>query len=128
VPPLWVTLGLIAIGTAIAIYLAGEAEKELGHDAKPITCDEAVGQSLALLFVPHTIAAFGTAFVLFRIFDVWKPLGAREAQNLPGGFGVVADDFIAGLTSCGVFHAATLIATNALHESPWQILATRFHL
>ncbi|NOT34511.1 MAG: phosphatidylglycerophosphatase A [Candidatus Eisenbacteria bacterium] len=104
VPPLAITIGLLVIGTAIAVFLAGEAEKELGHDAKPIVVDEAVGQSLALLFVPHVWWAFGIAFVLFRIFDVWKPLGAREAQVLPGGFGIVADDVIAGLTSCGVFH------------------------
>jgi len=45
---------------------------------------------------------FMTAFFLFRVFDVWKPLGAREAQVLPGGWGVVADDVIAGLTTLGV--------------------------
>ena len=45
---------------------------------------------------------------VFRIFDVWKPLGAREAQALPGGFGVVADDVIAGLTACAAFHVVTI--------------------
>lgn len=125
VPPLAVTLGLIAVGTLIAVALAGEAEKELGHDAKPIVCDEAVGQSLALLFVPHTLAAFFFSFVLFRIFDVWKPLGAREAQALPGGWGITADDFIAGLTSCGVFHGLTWLGTRALNASPWDLIAAR---
>lgn len=128
VPPLWITLVLIAIGTAIAIGLAGEAEKELGHDAKPIVCDEAIGQSLALLFVPHTLAAFAFSFLLFRVFDVWKPLGAREAQVLPGGYGIVADDFIAGLTSCAVFHGLTWAAARMLHESPWAVITARFHL
>jgi len=52
--------------------------------------------------------AFFVSFLLFRIFDVWKPLGAREAQALPGGLGVVTDDVIAGLTACGVFHLARL--------------------
>lgn len=103
-PALPVALGLIVAGAALAVWLAGEAEKELGHDAKPIVVDEAVGQSLALLFVPHHWVAFAAAFFLFRVFDVWKPLGAREAQALPGGLGIVADDVIAGLTSCGVFH------------------------
>jgi phosphatidylglycerophosphatase A len=105
VPPLAVTLVMITAGAALAAWIAGEAEKELGHDAKPIVVDEAVGQSLALLFVPHTPAAFASAFLLFRVFDVWKPLGAREIQRLPGGLGVVADDVIAGLTACGAFHA-----------------------
>lgn len=104
VPSLAMTLALITLGTALAVWIAGEAEKDLGHDAKPIVVDEAVGQSLALLFVPHTPAAFAAAFVLFRVFDVWKPLGAREIQRLPGGLGVVADDVVAGLIACGAFH------------------------
>ena len=104
VPPLWVTLVLIAVGAWLAVGLCGAAEQQLGHDAKPIIADEAVGQSLALLLVPHDPVAFFASFVLFRIFDVWKPLGAREAQRLPGGLGIVVDDIIAGLTACSVFH------------------------
>jgi phosphatidylglycerophosphatase A len=104
-PPLpWLGL-LLLVGTALAIWTAGEAEKVLGHDAKPIVIDEAVGQSLALILVPRAPAEFAVSFVLFRIFDVWKPLGAREAQKLPGGWGVVADDVIAGVTACLALHA-----------------------
>ncbi len=106
-PPAWpVTVALLVAGTALAIYVSGEAEKTLGHDAHPIVADEVIGQSLALLFVPHTWWAFAAAFFLFRLFDIWKPLGAREAQRLPGGVGVVIDDVIAGLTACGAFHLA----------------------
>ncbi|TMQ71618.1 MAG: phosphatidylglycerophosphatase A, partial [Candidatus Eisenbacteria bacterium] len=83
VAPLALTLALLVVGTLLAVWLAGEAEKELGHDAHPIVIDEVIGQSLALLFVPHTLVAFAAAFVLFRVFDVWKPLGAREIQRLP---------------------------------------------
>lgn len=109
-PALPVTLTLLAVGTALAIWIAGEAEQTFGHDGGPIVVDEAIGQSIALLFVPHTLVAFGAAFFLFRVFDVWKPLGAREIQKLPGGYGVVADDIIAGLTACGAFHAGVWIA------------------
>lgn len=108
VPPLGVTLALLAAGTALAIWVCGEAEKELGHDAHPIVADEAVGQTIALLFVPHSLPAFALSFFLFRVFDVWKPLGAREAQALPGGFGIVADDVIAGITTCAVVHILLL--------------------
>ena len=106
VPALPVALVLLALATLIAVWAAGEAEKDLGHDAGPIVIDELVGQSLALLFAPHRIGVFVAAFFLFRLFDIWKPLGAHEAQRLPGGWGVVADDAIAGLT--------TLIAVQAL--------------
>jgi len=99
-----IALALIAAGTALAIWICGEAEKTLGHDAHPIVADEVIGQSLALLLVPRTIPAYVISFFLFRIFDVWKPLGAREIQRLPGGLGVVADDVHAGITACVVFH------------------------
>lgn len=103
-PPLPIALALIAAGSGLAVWVCGEAEKTLGHDAKPIVADEVVGQSIALLGVPHQWPAFAAAFVLFRVFDVWKPLGARQIQRLPGGWGVVADDVIAGLAACGAFH------------------------
>jgi len=104
IPAIPVALLLIAACAVLAVWSAGDAEKTLGHDAKPIVIDEVVGQCLALLLVPHTPLAFLAAFVLFRGFDVWKPLGAREIQRLPGGWGVVADDVVAGLTACGAFH------------------------
>lgn len=103
-PALPVGLVLIVAGAALAVWVCGEAEQALGHDAKPIVADEVVGQSIALLGVPHAWPAFAAAFVLFRVFDVWKPLGARQIQRLPGGWGVVADDVIAGLAACGAFH------------------------
>jgi phosphatidylglycerophosphatase A len=106
VPPLPVTLALILAGCAVAVWSATEAEKVLGHDAKPIVIDEVIGQSLALLWAPHRPLVFVVAFVLFRVFDVWKPLGAREVQVLPAGWGILADDLIAGLTSCGVLQLA----------------------
>jgi phosphatidylglycerophosphatase A len=104
VPSVPIVAVALVIGTALAVWVCGEAEKDLGHDAHPIVADEVIGQSVALLGAPHSLIAFGAAFVLFRIFDVWKPLGAYQAQRLPGGLGVVADDVIAGITSC-----ATLI-------------------
>ena len=36
-------------------------------------------------------------FILFRLFDIWKPFPARQAESLPGGWGIMADDWIAGL-------------------------------
>jgi len=45
---------------------------------------------------------FAAAFFLFGLFDVWKPLAPAKLRRLPGGFGVVADDVIAGITSCAV--------------------------
>lgn len=118
VPSLPIFCGLLVLGTAIAVWVAGEAEKDLGHDAGPIVIDEAIGQSIALLFVPHRPLAFVAAFLLFRVFDIWKPLGARQAQALPGGYGIVADDVIAGLTTMVVMHLLLL----AQMQLGWHLL------
>ena len=104
-PPLPVALVMIAVGAALAVWASSEAEETLGHDAKGIVADEAVGQSLALLLLPRAPIAFAAAFVLFRLFDVWKPLGVRGLQRLPRGYGVVADDVAAGILACAAFHA-----------------------
>jgi phosphatidylglycerophosphatase A len=116
VPGLPVALALILAGAALAVWAAGVAETTLGHDARPIVIDEVIGQSLALLLVPRTPLAFFIAFGLFRVFDVLKLLGANRAQRLPGGWGVVADDVIAGLTACGTFHlGAWVLGSLGLH-------------
>ena len=113
--PLAGALALLAVGTLVAVWAAGEAEHELGHDAGPIVIDEVIGQSIALLFAPHRIGVFIAAFFLFRLFDIWKPLGAHQAQALPGGWGVVADDVIAGVTACAALHAAWALGARLLH-------------
>lgn len=109
VPTLPMFFALLVVGTAIAVWAAGEGELDLGHDAGPICIDEAIGQAIALLFCPHRASAFMAAFVLFRLFDVWKPLGARQAQHLPGGWGIVADDVIAGIVSMATLHVLLLL-------------------
>ena len=105
-----VALVLIALGTVVAVWVCGEAEKELGHDAHPIVADEVIGQSIALLLAPHSWIAFLAAFVLFRIYDIAKPLGAHQAQSLPGGQGIVADDFLAGIYSFATLQGLLWVA------------------
>ena len=111
-------LAMVAVAALIAVFAAGQAEKELGHDAGPIVIDELVGQWITLLFAPHRLGVFVAAFVLFRIFDIWKPLGAHQAQALPGGWGVVADDAIAGATSLLALQGLLL----AQSKLGWSIL------
>ncbi len=52
---------------------------------------------LSILLLPRTIPVLVTAFLVFRLFDIWKPFPARESQALTGGMGVMVDDLIAGL-------------------------------
>jgi len=66
-------------------------------DPDPVVFDELVGQWITLLVVPHTILGFAAAFFAFRIFDIFKPLGAGQLQKLPRGWGVMLDDVLAGI-------------------------------
>ena len=68
---------------------------------------------LSVLILPRSVAVLLTAFVLFRIFDIWKPFPARESQALSGGLGVMLDDLIAG-----VYALLVLLASRAVFGWP----------
>ena len=88
---------LVAV-TLVGGWAADHAERLLGRkDPGVIVIDEVAGMTLSVLFLPLTVPVAVLAFVLFRVFDVIKPVPARQAQALPGGTGVMIDDLIAGL-------------------------------
>lgn len=76
--------------------------KDPGH----IVIDEAAGMLLALYGVGQVGWWAIAAFLLFRFFDILKPLGVDMSQRLPGGWGIVVDDLLAGLYSLLVLRAA----------------------
>jgi phosphatidylglycerophosphatase A len=69
----------------------------LRKDDQRIVIDEIVGFQVAMLPVAITELNICAAFVLFRIFDIWKPFPVNKLQDLPGGLGVVMDDVGAGI-------------------------------
>ena len=93
----------LAAGIALMVVLvvgvmsAQVVEREWGHDSSRVVIDEVAGMMITLLGVPVQWKYTVTAFVLFRFFDIAKPLGIRRAERLPGGWGVMADDVLAGL-------------------------------
>jgi phosphatidylglycerophosphatase A len=98
----WGLGGAILVLFPLSVWASGETEKTLGHDAKPIVIDEVVGMLVSVWAVPvgsRPVLALGLAFFLFRIFDVWKPFPIRRSQKLPGGWGVVVDDVLAGVAT-----------------------------
>ena len=87
----------LIVVTVAGTWAAHEAERALGaRDPGAIVVDEVAGMTLAVLTLPLTAGALAVAFVLFRIFDILKPFPAGAAQRLPGGFGVMVDDLVAG--------------------------------
>lgn len=61
--------------------------------------DEVIGQLVTFLFIPFTTSwkFILAGFLLFRLFDIWKPYPIRDLEILPGGLGVCADDIVAGV-------------------------------
>jgi len=89
-----ITLAVILVG----IPIAGRAERILGQkDAKQIVIDEVAGQLVALYLAPLALLPVACGFLLFRLFDIWKPGPVGRLEKLPGGYGVMMDDVGAGI-------------------------------
>jgi phosphatidylglycerophosphatase A len=87
----------LAIVTLVGIWAGSRVERAIdAKDPGIIVIDEVAGMMVSVLFVPRTIPVLVTAFLLFRLFDIWKPFPARQLQELHGGLGVMLDDLIAG--------------------------------
>ena len=96
-----ITLLLVLVFTFVGAWSSSIAERYWGEDPSRVVIDEVVGQWIALLAVP---AAFSwwhvlAAFILFRLFDIIKPLGVRKMEQIKGGWGIMADDILAGCYS-----------------------------
>ena len=98
----WLEFSLITIFlifTLLGIWAAGRAAKVLGvKDPGKVVVDELMGQFLVFFFVPLAISwwVILLGFLLFRVFDIWKPYPIDNLQDLPGGLGICADDIVAG--------------------------------
>lgn len=90
---------LTVITMVASVWIAGEGEKYFGHDSKKIVIDEWAGMFITLLFIPYSLTNYLIAFVVFRALDVIKIFPARQAEKLPGGWGVTMDDVVAGIQS-----------------------------
>lgn len=105
----------LAVFVLIGIWASGRAIPLLGDlDPSEAVVDELMGQFITFLFVPFGLAwpLILAGFLLFRLFDIWKPYPIDDLQVLPGGIGVCADDIVAGVYAgiCLAFiHAVTLI-------------------
>ncbi|MBA9076382.1 phosphatidylglycerophosphatase A family protein [Rufibacter quisquiliarum] len=93
---LW-QVGVTALITALGVWSANEVEPCWGKDDKKVVVDEAAGMCTSLLFIPVTVPYLLAGLVLFRFFDIVKPLGIRRTERLPGGWGVMMDDALSGI-------------------------------
>ena len=92
-------LVIMTMVVIIAIWVSGRTADLLGvHDDPRIVIDEIAGILVTLALVPPSVPALLAGFVLFRLLDISKPPPISTIdQRLRGGFGIVADDVVAGL-------------------------------
>jgi phosphatidylglycerophosphatase A len=96
-PPALPSIFLTVAVTALGVWSGNKVEPLWGKDHNRVVIDELSGIFISLLFVPVTIPYVLIGFVLFRFFDILKPLLIRRLEALPGGWGVMADDVLAGV-------------------------------
>jgi phosphatidylglycerophosphatase A len=118
------SLVLTLPGVWLAVAMCGEAEFRLGRrDPGEVILDEFAVMPLCFLGWPWILRPFQplpawagsgvwalllAGFLAFRFFDILKPLGIKKLQDLPGGWGVVADDAVAAFATCAALHGAAL--------------------
>ena len=93
-----VEIALIAATFAAGTWAATHAERYFGGiDPGPVVIDEVLGMLITLAFIPAGWTAVAAGFFLFRVFDVIKPFPADRLEKFHGGFGIMADDAMAGV-------------------------------
>ena len=99
---IWEGVALVGIA-ALAVWSSHRVRNLVGQeDPPPVVVDEVTGFLVATLFVPFTWFTLGLCFVLFRFFDIAKPFPIKRLEKLRGGWGIVADDVMAGLYTWAV--------------------------
>lgn len=104
----------IVVVFLVGVYVSAAAERTHGEDPGIVVIDEFVGMWVSALFLPVTPAALGTAFLFFRIFDILKPPPAKQAEALPHGWGIMADDIIAGVYANLAVRAVLLLLPSTI--------------
>ena len=103
-------LSVIVFLFVLGVYTSNKMAKYLNdHDPSEVVIDEAVGMGISLFMLPHSFGLYLLAFVLFRIFDVLKPSFIYRVQDLPGGWGIMLDDVLAGLFTLAIVHGIASI-------------------
>jgi phosphatidylglycerophosphatase A len=96
----WTALPVAVVLASAGVWAASRAAAFAAKkDPQFVVIDEVSGQHLTY-FLSLTLLNWKyllLGFILFRVFDIWKPFPARQAESLPGGLGIMADDWVAGI-------------------------------
>jgi phosphatidylglycerophosphatase A len=97
---------VLLIASVVGVFLCGRTSRDWGvHDHGAIVWDEFVGYWITMFLIPVTWYWALLGFLLFRLFDIWKPWPIRFIdQHVHGGFGIMLDDIIAGVLAWAVLY------------------------
>ncbi len=111
-----VSSGILLVLSAFGIWASSYAEKRgWGYDDPRITIDEVCGMLAASILLPRpptlwgALLVLGLAFLLFRLLDIIKPPPVSLMERLPGGWGVMGDDLVAGIIANGLVQLVRLL-------------------
>jgi phosphatidylglycerophosphatase A len=100
----WFWMAGLALLLVVAVWSAQQMADSTAQraafgkvDPQEVVIDEVMGMAVTLAFLPLSLKTVGIGFLLFRIFDIIKPFPARRSEKLPGGWGIVMDDVVAGI-------------------------------
>lgn len=94
---LYVQFVVLLVMLAVGVWSANKMEQFWGKDSHRVVIDEAAGMCITLLWMPHQWQYALAGLAAFRFFDIAKPLFIRKLEQWPGGWGVMADDVLAGI-------------------------------
>ncbi len=101
--PVWGQILAAAICYAVGVPVCSRAARLLGEkDPGAVVFDEVAAFAVLFLGAGVNLVSAAVGFVLFRVLDVVKPWPARPLERLPGGLGIMADDFAAAVYAAGV--------------------------
>lgn len=100
----WWAFAATALVILIGTWSSSRVEKDWGKDSSRVVIDEVAGMMVSLLFIPVALNYVIAGFVLFRLLDITKPLLIRRTESLPGGWGVMMDDIVAGVYTNLLLH------------------------
>ena len=95
----WYLFAITVVITVLGIYVGNKVEPEWGEDSSRVVIDEVSGMLISMLFIPPNVYFLIAGLILFRFFDIVKPLYIRKMEKLPAGTGVMMDDVLAGVYS-----------------------------
>lgn len=95
--PVFYPLLATLLVTAVGIWSSGRVVPLWGKDPSRVVIDEVAGMCISLLFVPVNWKYVLAGLILFRFFDIVKPLFIRRMEAFKNGWGIMLDDILSGI-------------------------------